>query len=181
MHCKVFVCLSWWWWWWSFWVLTVGILVWNENFPTCHQQLYSTLAWHLLWRVAGDEVKHICSTVRRSHIRNPQRTVFSSWSSQVLHPVLVRWIWKDTSAVEDISEERDRLRSSVHLNYVSSLFKWVTGLVLSIYWCGWNNTLAWYSGCFPDTTSQIKLCTVVLLLFLHPNKKKTKNKTNDRG
>lgn len=76
----------------------------EQHIPTCHQELYAALLRHLLCRVADDEVKHVCSAVRRSQIGDPQGAVFCPWVSQVLHPILVGWIWGDAGAVEDVSE-----------------------------------------------------------------------------
>lgn len=49
------------------------------------------------------------------------------------------------------------------------LWSLCTVLVLCMFLCALNNTSVWCSGCLRDTTSQTKLCTVVLL---HPNTEK---------
>ena len=157
---------------------------------TCHQQLYTNLLWHLLCRVARDEVEHIRSAVRLSHIRNPKRAVFTSWLSQVLNPVHVGWILQDTGAVEDISETNRHTHTHTHthtrthtqtdLGSLSKLccehFAQMSHRSGCVFLCVLNNTLVWYSGCLRDTTSQTELCTAVLLLLLHPNREKINKK-----
>ena len=76
----------------------------NGDVLTGHQKLYPSLRRHLLGGMAGDEVEHVRSTVRLFQVRNLERAVLGPELPQVLHPVLIRWVWKDSSAMEHISD-----------------------------------------------------------------------------
>lgn len=76
---------------------------------TCHQELNPPLCWHLLSGVVGDQVEHVGSAVGLSEVRHPQGAVLCAWFSQVLHPVLIGWIWEDASAVEHVPDRHRNL------------------------------------------------------------------------
>lgn len=71
----------------------------------------------------GDDVEHIRSAVRRSHVGDPERTVFASRRSQVVHPAAVGRIPQNAVAVEDVSEAQ---RETMSLVWIAGQEAWWT-------------------------------------------------------